>query len=81
MLLEAGQECGWDWQVELVPDPDAVLKLADHVVASSDSQILDYAQRWFNLARPASRDNDANLFAAARFRHGVCSMLVGITRE
>ena len=53
MLLEVGQERGWVWQVELVPDPDAVLKRTDHIVASSDSQILVHVQRWFNLARVA----------------------------
>jgi hypothetical protein len=61
MLLAVGQEHGWNWQVELVPDPDAVLKSVDQIVASSDSQILDHAQRWFNSARVAieSRAHDA----------------------
>ncbi len=53
MLLEVSQEQGWDWRVGLVPDPDAVLKRTGHIVASSDSQILDHVQRWFNLARVA----------------------------
>ena len=53
ILLEVGRERGWEWQVELVPDPDAVLKRTEHIVASSDSQILDHVQRWFNLARVA----------------------------
>lgn len=39
-----------DWQVEVVPDPDAVLAGADEIVASADSMILDHCGRWFNLA-------------------------------
>lgn len=61
MLREAGEARGWPWDVELVPDPDAILKRIDKIVSSSDSQILDQAQRWFNLAKVAidSRVGDA----------------------
>jgi len=51
MLLEAAQTSGWAWTVELVDDPDPVLKDSAEVVASADSAILDHCQRWFNLAR------------------------------
>jgi hypothetical protein len=51
MLRTISEEHGWPWRVELVPDPDAVLVHTDHIVASADSQILDHAPRWFNLAR------------------------------
>lgn len=47
--LAAGR--GWNHQVELVRDPDAVLIAADVIVASADSQVIDGAQRWFNLVR------------------------------
>lgn len=50
-LLAAASEHGWDWQVELVPDPDSVLAKADKIVASADSIILDRCGRWFGLAR------------------------------
>ncbi|WP_162006650.1 DUF434 domain-containing protein [Roseimaritima sediminicola] len=53
MLRETVRQHGWDWEVELVPDPDAVLVKAPQVVASADSQILDRAAKWFNLARGA----------------------------
>ena len=53
ILREAAAKSGWDWQIELVSDPDAVLSQSDEIVASADSQILDLAQRWFNLARAA----------------------------
>jgi hypothetical protein len=35
----------------VVRDPDRVLMLAQHVIASADSQILDANVRWLNLAR------------------------------
>jgi len=42
---------GWDWQVELVFNPDKVLAEATAVIATSDSAILDRCQRWVNLTR------------------------------
>ncbi len=61
MLREVGHAHSWRWYAELVPDPDSVLIRTDQIVASADSQILDKAQRWFNLARVAidSRVRDA----------------------
>jgi hypothetical protein len=53
MLREISEEHGWNWEIELVPDPDPVLSQADQIVASADSQILNQAERWFNLARRA----------------------------
>ena len=51
LLAEISQQNGWDWQVELVADPDPILGRCEPIVASADSQILDRAGRWFNLAR------------------------------
>src|SRR5262249_673525 len=45
----AGQAC--DWPVELVNDPDPILKRSTEIVATADSVILDAGPRWFNLAR------------------------------
>jgi hypothetical protein len=42
---------GWDWTVELVDSPDALLKASREVVASADSAILDRCGHWCNLAR------------------------------
>lgn len=53
LLQQFAAEHGWNWQAELVVDPDAVLRSSAQVVASSDSQVLDQAQRWFNFARVA----------------------------
>jgi len=49
-LREAAQERGWPWQVEAVYNPDAVLRVSDKIVVSSDSVILDHAMRWANVA-------------------------------
>ena len=51
LLRELAAERGWPWTVELVPDPDGVLKEGSEVVATSDSAILDACGRWYNLAR------------------------------
>ena len=53
MLRETAEHRGWDWQIELVPDPDYLLKRSQQIVATSASQILDAAPHWFNLARRA----------------------------
>jgi hypothetical protein len=53
MLREASDERGWNWQAEVVPDPDHVLCHANQIAATSDSQILDHVEKWFNLARLA----------------------------
>jgi hypothetical protein len=61
MIQALADEQGWSWQVVLVPDPDRDLMATDRIVSSSDSQIVDNARRWFNLARMAieSRATDA----------------------
>jgi hypothetical protein len=51
LVREIARERGRDWSVELVDDPDPVLKRASDVVATADSAILDAGPRWFNLAR------------------------------
>jgi hypothetical protein len=44
---------GWMWQVELVPNPDALLREAPEIVATADSVILDRCSAWWNLAATA----------------------------
>ena len=53
ILREVATQRGWNWHAELVADPDYVLRRTDRIAATSDSQILDQAQRWFNFARHA----------------------------
>lgn len=49
-LRELAEENSWNWEIELVPDPDPILIDCAGIVASADSQILDGAARWFDLA-------------------------------
>lgn len=51
MLAELGRTEGWQWEFELVPDPDPVLKTCGKIVVTADSAILDRADKWFNLGR------------------------------
>jgi hypothetical protein len=53
LLQEVAQQHEWRWRAEVVPDPDDGLKRAEQIVATADSQVLDHAGRWFNLARSA----------------------------
>lgn len=50
LLCETAVRHAWNWTVELVPNPDHVLKNSPHIVVTSDSGILDHAPRWVNLA-------------------------------
>lgn len=49
MLWEMAQEKGWNWNAELVFNPDKTLIALPHVLITSDSWILDQSSRWFNL--------------------------------
>ena len=51
MLYEVAAKESWDWKVDLVYNPDKVLIAASEVIVSSDSIILNQAERWFNLGR------------------------------
>jgi hypothetical protein len=51
MVQETAAQHGWPWAVELVNDPDAVLRESHEIVATADSAVLDRCGRWFNLAR------------------------------
>ena len=50
VIREVAVENGWQWEVQLVTDPDAVLIRSESIVVSADSMILDGCARWFNLA-------------------------------
>jgi hypothetical protein len=57
ILVEMAQQEGANWTVELVDDPDPVLKATSDIVASADSAILDRCGSWFNLARVVVEDH------------------------
>jgi hypothetical protein len=51
ILVEIAEQERWGWTVDLVDNPDPVLKACPDVVATADSAILDRCGSWFNLAR------------------------------
>jgi hypothetical protein len=51
LVLAHAQERQLDWLVDLVDDPDPLLKSSGEIVATADSAVLDVCSRWFNLAR------------------------------
>jgi hypothetical protein len=56
-IPEIAAERGWPWRVEIVPDPDKILRGArDEVVATADSVILDACGGWIALAREVARE-------------------------
>ncbi|MEM9544348.1 MAG: DUF434 domain-containing protein [Bacteroidota bacterium] len=48
-LYEISTAHDFNWEIELVFDPDKVLAKSEHIVISSDGWILDQADQWFNL--------------------------------
>jgi len=56
LILEVAAECGWNWQVDLVMNPDGVLAASHHAVATADSAILDQCASWVNLVRRVIND-------------------------
>lgn len=50
-MLSLAEQGGWNWRIELVPNPDHLLSESSAIVATADSVILDRCERWINLAR------------------------------
>ena len=50
IFVEVARAHAWDWQIELVPNPDRVLIESKRLVATADSVILDGCAQWVNLA-------------------------------
>lgn len=50
LMLELAADHGWDWEVELLPDPDGPLTGTSDIIVSADAGVLDRCGRWFNLA-------------------------------
>jgi hypothetical protein len=51
LVLQIARERALDWSVDLVDNPDPLLKSAAVPIATADSAILDAGASWFNLAR------------------------------
>jgi hypothetical protein len=54
-IREMAAEYDWPWKVEVVMNPDKVLRSSDQIVITSDSNILDGAQAWINLGEMLER--------------------------
>ena len=48
-IREVAAEHNWPWSVEVVMNPDKVLRSSDQIVVTSDSNILDGVKGWINL--------------------------------
>ncbi|MDD5063919.1 MAG: DUF434 domain-containing protein [Phycisphaerae bacterium] len=51
LIGKLAQKNNWNWEIELLPSPDARLIKTDLIAASSDSVVLDRCKIWVNLAR------------------------------
>ena len=56
-LRETSAAHQWNWRVELVANPDAVLAGAREIVATADSAVLERCARWLDLAREVVREH------------------------
>lgn len=48
-IRELAAEHRWPWSVEVVMNPDKVLRESDQIIVTSDSNILDAPVKWINL--------------------------------
>ena len=51
VMRETASRRNWDWSVEIVPSPDAVLAKSNEMIVTADSVVLDRCGPWVNLAR------------------------------
>lgn len=64
MLLEIAKDNDFNWDVELLFNPDKALAESKNIVVSSDGWILDRAEKWFNLGKYLIEKHlkDVNIF-------------------
>ncbi len=56
-IRRSAEQRGWNWEVDLVADPDCVLQRGRSIVVSADSVVIDRCGPWCNLGRAIiSRD-------------------------
>ena len=51
LIGELARKNDWNWEIELLPSPDAKLIKTNLTIVSSDSVVLDGCKSWVNLAR------------------------------
>ncbi|MCK4628090.1 MAG: DUF5616 domain-containing protein, partial [Sedimentisphaerales bacterium] len=56
ILLQLADENNWNWDVNIVTNPDPILSDSHEIVATSDSIILNRCQRWFNFVGSVIND-------------------------
>jgi hypothetical protein len=71
LMNQMSVDRGWQWQIELTPNPDAVLINAppDVVAATADSAILDRCPGWLNLARETITRHVPDAWICLRWGH------------
>ena len=67
-MLEIAANHSWDWQVELVQNPDEELRRSTSTIVTADSVILDHCDSWVNLAKAIIHESipDAQIVEIAR---------------
>jgi hypothetical protein len=60
LILDLSKEHNLPWTVELVNDPDYILKNSKEIVVTSDSMILNEAVNWINLSKIIILNNIKN---------------------
>jgi hypothetical protein len=50
-MIDLSAERGWQWDVQLVMNPDAAISSSNLISITSDSVILDRTSRWINFGR------------------------------
>ncbi len=48
-IIDLAVKRNWPWQVEVVLNPDSMIKSSPAIAITSDSSILDYVERWADL--------------------------------
>jgi hypothetical protein len=54
-IREMAAEHNWPWSVEVVMNPDNVLRSSDRIAVTSDSNVLDGVKAWINLGEILER--------------------------
>mgnify|MGYP001548361577 CR=1 FL=1 len=60
VILEFAAKKSLRWDVRLEMNPDKVLLESEHIIATSDSAVLDGCEKWLNLARIVVENLTAN---------------------
>jgi hypothetical protein len=71
-LETVAAEASWSWEVAVEFNPDRVLSESTAIVATSDSGVLDRAERWCNLTREIITAHVSNAFIVDLRPNGIC---------